>query len=78
MVYRVFVEKKEQFTSGEAKTTLQDANSLLGIKNLTKVRILNRYDAENISKELFEYAKNTVFTCHNQKNFTLPSLLLKR
>lgn len=62
MVFRVFVEKKDEFISGEAKTVLFDANTLLGIKGLEKVRILNRYDAENISEELFEYAKNTVFS----------------
>ncbi len=62
MVYRVFVEKKDEFISGEAKTVLSDANSLLNIKGLEKVRILNRYDAENISEELFNYAKTTVFS----------------
>ncbi len=62
MVYRVFVEKKQEFTSGEVKTVFSDAVSLLGIKGLKQVRILNRYDAENISKELFDYAKTTVFS----------------
>ncbi len=62
MVYRVYIEKKEQFISGEAKTVLYDVNTLLGIKNLKKVRLLNRYDAEFISEELFDYAKNTVFS----------------
>ncbi len=62
MVYRVFVEKKEQFTSGEARTVYSDVTTLLGIKSLEKVRILNRYDAENISEELFDYAINTVFS----------------
>ena len=61
MVYRVFVEKKKELAH-EAKALLSDANSLLGIKSLTGVRVINRYDAENISEELFEYAKNTVFS----------------
>ncbi len=61
MVYRVFVEKKEGLAN-EAKSLLNDVQSLLGIKTLEKVRILNRYDAENISQDLFEYAKNTVFS----------------
>ena len=61
MVFRVFVEKKKEL-AGEAKSLLSDAVSLLGIKNLTDVRVLNRYDAENIAPELFEYAKTTVFS----------------
>ena len=61
MVYRVFVEKKEELAN-EAKALLSDARNLLGITNLKKVRVINRYDAENISEELFEYAKKTVFS----------------
>ncbi len=60
MVYRVFVEKKEELAN-EAKSLLNDVRGLLGIKELENVRVLNRYDAENISEELFEYAKKTVF-----------------
>jgi len=61
MVYRVFVEKKKELAH-EAKALLSDARSLLGIESLTDVRIINRYDAENIDPELFEYAKKTVFS----------------
>ncbi len=61
MVYRVFVEKKKELAN-EAKALLSDARLLLGIKALEDVRIFNRYDAENISEELFEYAKKTVFS----------------
>ena len=61
MVYRVFVEKKKELAN-EAKALYSDAVTLLGIKNLTSVRVINRYDAENISEELFEYAKKTVFS----------------
>lgn len=61
MVYRVFVEKKPELAS-EAKALFNDSVSLLGIKNLTGVRVINRYDAENISEKLFEYAKTTVFS----------------
>ncbi len=61
MVYRVFVEKKKSLAH-EAKALLSDIHSFLGIKELTDIRIINRYDAENISGELFEYAKNTVFS----------------
>ena len=61
MVYRVFVEKKKELAH-EANALLNDARTLLGINNLENVRIINRYDAENISEELFEKAKNTVFS----------------
>ena len=61
MVYRVFVEKKKELAN-EAKSLFSDAKSLLGISALEDVRIINRYDAENISKELFEYSKKTVFS----------------
>ncbi len=61
MVYRVYVEKKKEH-SFEARALFNEATSLLGIKNLTGVRVINRYDAENISAELFQYAKATVFS----------------
>ncbi|MBO4937463.1 MAG: phosphoribosylformylglycinamidine synthase [Oscillospiraceae bacterium] len=61
MVYRVFVEKKKNLAN-EAKALLSDARNLLNIPSLENVRVLNRYDAENITGELFEYAKKTVFS----------------
>jgi len=61
LVYRIFVEKKKELAN-EAKALLGDAKNLLGIKNLTDVRVINRYDAENITKELFDYAVKTVFS----------------
>ncbi len=60
MVYRIFVEKKEGLQN-EAKAICSELRSLLGIKGLKNVRLLNRYDAENISEELFSEAVNTVF-----------------
>ena len=61
MVYRIFVEKKPTLAS-EAKSLLQDARNLLGIGELENVRVLNRYDAEGITEELFDYAVQTVFS----------------
>ena len=61
MVFRIFAEKKKELAN-EAKALLSDARNLLGIKNLTDVRIINRYDAENIGEELFNYAVTTVFS----------------
>ncbi len=61
MVYRIFVEKKKELAN-EAKALLNDANTLLGITSLKDVRVINRYDAENITEELFDYAVKTVFS----------------
>ena len=61
MVYRVYVEKKKELAN-EAKGLLKEAKGLLGVKGITDVRILNRYDVEGIDKELFEYCVDTVFS----------------
>ena len=61
MVYRIFVEKKEGLDN-EARGLLAEARNLLGIHNLTAIRLFNRYDAENITEELFGYAVKTVFS----------------
>ena len=60
MVYRVYVEKKAGLDN-EARSLLSDARNLLGIDTLDNVRLFNRYDAENITADLFDYAKATVF-----------------
>lgn len=61
MVYRVFVEKKKELAN-EAAALANDIRSLLLIDSLTDLRILNRYDVENIDEELFNYCKRTVFS----------------
>ncbi len=61
MVYRVYVEKKKELAN-EAKGLLNEARNLLGITSLKDVRVFNRYDAENITSELFDYAIKTVFS----------------
>lgn len=61
MVYRIFTEKKKELAA-EAKALLNDINTLLQINSVTSLRVINRYDAENITKELFDYAVNTVFS----------------
>ena len=61
MVYRVFVEKKKELAN-EAKSLCEDIRNLLRIASIEDVRILNRYDVENISRELFDYAVKTVFS----------------
>ena len=61
MVFRVFVEKKAGLAH-EADALFSDLTDFLGIRGLTGVRIANRYDADGITPELFEYAKRTVFS----------------
>ena len=61
MVYRVYVEKKPTL-AGEVAGLKSDANTLLGISNLSDVRIINRYDAQNIDSKLFEYCIDKVFS----------------
>ena len=60
-VYRVYVEKKAPYAV-EAQGVLADIHSSLGIHSASSVRILNRYDVEDISAEDFELAKNTIFS----------------
>ncbi len=61
MVKRIYAEKKEGLRV-EAGALLGDIRDFLGITRLTGLRILNRYDAERISDELFDYAVTTVFS----------------
>lgn len=61
MVKRIFVQKKDGFDV-EAKEILNDLRESLGLKNLKDLKILNRYDVEGISTEVFEEAKNTIFS----------------
>ncbi|MBR4723916.1 MAG: phosphoribosylformylglycinamidine synthase, partial [Clostridia bacterium] len=60
MIFRVFVEKKKALAL-EANALFDDAKHLLGINGIEMIRIINRYDAENISEDVFEEAKKTVF-----------------
>lgn len=61
MVYRVFVEKREGYRA-EADALKAEATGILGVKNLTGVRVINRYDAEFITPELFREVTDTVFS----------------
>ncbi len=61
MVYRVYVEKKKELAH-EAKTLFSDAKVFLRIEGLKDVRVINRYDIENIDADLFEYIKKTVLS----------------
>ena len=60
-VRRVYVEKKPEFAIN-AKGLFAEIKSYLGIKGVTKVRELVRYDVENISDEIYKKALVTVFS----------------
>ncbi len=60
-VRRVYAEKKKAFAVS-AKELSHEIRHYLGIGSLTDVRVLIRYDIENISDEVYEKAKNTVFS----------------
>ena len=59
-VRRVYVEKRPDFAVA-AKDLKHEISSYLGIKSVTAVRVLIRYDVENISDDVFEKACHTVF-----------------
>ena len=61
MVYRIYVEKKQEHAF-EAKALLGELKNLLGVKALKDVRVINRYDAEEIDEALFENAVLNVFS----------------
>ena len=59
-VKRVFVEKKPEFAVA-AKELGHEIRHYLGITDVTGVRVLIRYDVENISDETFEKACQGIF-----------------
>ena len=61
MVYRVYVEKKGE-DGVEAAALLSDLRTFLGIKSLEGLRLLNRYDVENIDEKLMASWVGTVFS----------------
>ena len=60
-IKRIFIEKKEGYNI-EAKNLLKDFKENLSIKNLENVRVLNRYDIELNQENVYEDAKNTIFS----------------
>ena len=60
-VRRIYVEKKEPYAV-KAKELWEDIRSYLGIDSVKRVRVLIRYDVENVSDETWALACNTVFS----------------
>ena len=61
MVRRVYAEKRPGL-SPEAGGLLADLRDFLGIQGITGVRVLHRYDVENLDGAAFEKARRTVFS----------------
>ena len=70
MVYRIYVEKKAGFDH-EAQSLTKEVRELLEISSVESIRVINRYDVEEIEKELFDYAVKTVFSEPQMDNATL-------
>ncbi|MBQ7646151.1 MAG: phosphoribosylformylglycinamidine synthase, partial [Clostridia bacterium] len=70
---RIYTEKKSGLDN-EARALYNELRSMLGISSITAVRLLNRYDAENMTKELFDSVIYTVFAEPQLDNvyFELP------
>ena len=69
MVYRIFVEKKDGFAN-EAESLLKELNELLEMKEVTALRVVNRYDVEDIEEDLFNACVKTVFSEPQMDNAT--------
>lgn len=61
MVRRVFVEKRNEF-SIEARAILKDLRTNLGMKSISNLRLINRYDVSGVSDDEFERALPLVFS----------------
>ena len=60
-VYRCFVEKKKPFAV-EAAGVLSDLRTALRTEDITGVRVLNRYDIENIDESDYHMAQKTILS----------------
>lgn len=66
-VYRIFVEKKKG-NDIEAEQTLADLKNTVGVSALEELRIINRYDAQGLSREEFDEAVKTILSEPNLDN----------
>lgn len=60
-VFRCYAEKKPGYDV-EAQGLCRQLQEQLGLTALEGVRILNRYDADRIAPQVYEAAKNVVFS----------------
>ena len=60
-VRRIYVEKKRPYAV-QAKELKEEIGSYLGITGAEDVRVLIRYDIENLSEETYQKSKGTIFS----------------
>ncbi len=60
-VKRIFVEKKPDFAV-KAKELREEIENYLGIQTVTNVRVLIRYDIENLTEETYQASLGTIFS----------------
>ncbi|MCI9535972.1 MAG: phosphoribosylformylglycinamidine synthase [Lachnospiraceae bacterium] len=60
-VRRVFVEKKPQFAV-KARELKEELKSYLHLDTISRVRVLIRYDVENLSEDVYRQALTTIFS----------------
>ena len=60
-VKRIYVEKKPEFAV-KAHELKEEIGSYLGIDTVKGVRVLIRYDIENLSEEIYRAALGTIFS----------------
>ena len=74
-VYRIYVEKKQEFAT-EAQAILAELTTALKLNALEDVRLINRFDVDNVTEETFTLASNMVFSDPTVDNvyYQLPKL----
>ena len=77
-VKRVYVEKQSAYAV-KAKELNEEIRSYLGIKTVTKVRVLVRYDVENISEDTYKGLlkpglRNRRLTLFMKRNFLMKRM----
>ena len=60
-IFRLYVEKKDKFDV-ESLNLQKDLKFTLGIKDISRLKIVNVYDVEGLSLEELKKAKNTIFS----------------
>lgn len=72
MVDRIYVERRSGLMH-EAKELFSDLTQYVGVRGLTGVRVLKRYDVEGLSHDQFLLAVSTVFS-ESQTDVLLSNL----
>ena len=76
-VRRIFAEKKEPYAV-KAQELMEEMSSYLDIHDAKKVRVLIRYDVENLSDETYEKSKGTIFRSRRSMIFMRAPSLTRR